>query len=210
MMVPALRLAFATSILTLALVGGVAAQDAGAAPSPILTVDSERVFGTSGIGDRITRELEAELETLAAENRQIEAALGTEEQELTTKRAAVEPGEFRVLADAFDQKVQLIRAEQDAKQRSLQARRDAERQTFIERIGPILSSIGRERGAVVILERRSVVLSAESIDITDEVVARINATLPGGDGTDGQASDTLDPQVPAPELTPPTELPVPE
>ncbi len=160
---------------------GAVAQEAGVAPSPILTLDSERVFGTSAIGRKITSELEADFEALVAENRQIEADLTAEEQALTTKRADLPAEEFRALADAFDEKVQRIRTEQDAKQRELQQRREEERQLFVDQIAPILADIGRERGAIVILERRNVVLSAESADITEEVIARINARLGTGE-----------------------------
>ncbi len=182
------------SLVAMALWLGAAAlaQEAGGNLSPVLTIDSERVFGTSEIGRKITGELEAELEALVAENRQIEAELTAEEQGLTTKRSEMPPTEFRALADEFDTRVQRIRAEQDAKQRALQAKREAERQNFIDVIAPILTSIGRERGAIVILERRSVVLSADSADITDEVIARINATL--ADGADPAA---LEPAAPA-------------
>jgi len=176
---------------TLVPVGAVQAQEAGSGLSPVLTIDSERVFGTSEIGQKITDKLEAELESLVAENRKIEADLTAEEQDLTAKRAGMDPTEFRALADAFDVKVQRIRSEQDAKQRALQARREAERQNFIDVIAPILTSIGRERGAIVILERRSVVLSADSADITDEVISRINAAL-----ADGSVPEALSPEQP--------------
>ena len=98
-------------------------------------VDSERLFASSEMGQRITKELEAKLEPSAAENRQIEADLtAPEELDLTEKRTAMKPDEFRLLADAFDEKVKRIRAEQDAKQRDLQARRDAEQQALVEKI----------------------------------------------------------------------------
>lgn len=187
-------------LTALMLAGGAAAQDLGTAVSPVLTVDSERIFASSEIGQRITKELEAKLEALAAENRQIEADLTAEELDLTEKRTAMKPDEFRLLADAFDEKVKRIRAEQDAKQRDLQARRDAEQQALVEKIAPILTGIVRERGAVMILERRGVVLSADSIDITNEAIARINAVLPEGVG----------PEVDAPKAPLPSEAPAPQ
>ena len=153
------------------------AQDGNPPQSPILTIDSERVFGSSDIGQKIAQGLEAELEALVTENRTIEADLTAEERALTDKRAGMDPAEFRALADAFDEKVQRIRAEQDAKERALQTRRESERQGFIDIIAPILTNIGRERGAIVILERRGVILSADSADVTDEVIERVNAAL---------------------------------
>ena len=179
------------TILAIGCIGSaVLAQDFGVPVSAILTVDSERLFNTTIAGRQITNDLEARFATLVSENRRIEAELVAEELDLTEKRASMDPIEFRILADAFDKKVQRIRAEQDAKQRVLQRARDADRRSFIDAIAPILSGIGRERGAVVILERRNVLLSADNIDITEEAIRRINAALgaenPPDDGATGE------------------------
>ncbi len=151
-------------------------------PPPILTIDGERLFEATAFGRRVTSEVEAAARALAAENREIEARLIAEERDLTERRPSMAQEEFRPLADAFDEKVQRLRAEQDQKQRSVEALRDQSRQEFVGKIGPILSAIVRERGALVILDRRSVFLSADSIDITSDAIARIDAAI--GDGAD--------------------------
>ncbi len=184
----------------------VLAQDLGPAASAILTVDSERVFSTTIAGRQITKDLEARLDKLVSENRRIEAELVAEELDLTERRSTMDQVEFRLLADAFDEKVQRIRAEQDAKQRSLQRDREADRQVFIDMIAPILSAIGSERGAVVILERRNVLLSADNIDITEEAILRINATLSAENLLDGGATEANTPdEAPDQEATPTSE-----
>lgn len=164
------------------------AQDLGAPLSPVLVIDSDRVFRASLTGKKINEDLEVRLEALATENRIIEAELVAEELELTNRRKGMVPAEFRKLANAFDKKVQEIRFSQDAKQRELQQLRDDENQSFIGTITPILSAIGRERGALLILERRSVLLSADTIDITEEAIARINAA--------SQADQNQNPELP--------------
>lgn len=207
--------------LLMLLAGGVIgsavwAQDLGVTVSAILTIDSERVFNTTIAGRRIAADLEDRLNALAQENRRIEAELVAEELDLTERRVTMDTDEFRALADAFDEKVQRIRAEQDAKQRVLERIGDTGRQSFIEAIGPILSRIGRERGAVVILERRDVLLSSDNIDITDEAITRINEALgaggqPGDDlSGDVQPEDSLGPEPDSeqpldPEATPASE-----
>ena len=99
----------------------------GGVISPVLTIDSERLFRDSAFGQRVTREIEVESEQLATENREIEAALEAEERELTEKRSQMKPAQFRLLADAFDEKVQRTRAEQAAKNRALSEALDAGR-----------------------------------------------------------------------------------
>lgn len=189
------RWAPAVAALALALLPGAAlAQDPIAVPSPILTIDQERLFEETRLGLRSTRAIDAAAEALTEENRRIEEDLRAEEVALTERRASMSAEEFAGLADAFDAKVQAIRAEQDAKARALADRQEEARQAFFIEVAEILSEIVREEGAVVILDRRDVFLSADRIDITDRAIARINAV----------ADETPDaPEVePAPEPAP--------
>ncbi len=153
------------------------AQELSPPSSMILTLDQERLFNGSRHAEMIQAEIERRSADLAAENRRIEADLAAEELELTERRPELPVDEFRALADAFDAKVQSIRVAQDAKARELQRYRDEERQLFLRRISPVLAEIVRERGAVIVLDRRSVLLSAEAIDVTDQAIARINAAF---------------------------------
>jgi len=156
------------------------AQDTGLnLPPPILTIDQDRLFQETGLGARSARAIEAEVETLAAENAQIESRLIEREQDLTVRRPKLPAEDFRALADAFDGDVQRIRDAQDEKARELSRLRDAARQEFFNDVAGIISDIVRERGALVVLDRRDVFLSADRIDITDEAIARVNdaATL---------------------------------
>lgn len=166
----------------------VQAQETPLQPSPILTIDQDRLFAETRLGLRGARAVEAEAEALAEENRRIESELRAEEIALTEQRGTLDPEAFAELADAFDAKVQRIRAEQDAKARAVAQMQDEARQSFFIEIGGILSAIVRERGAVLILDRRDVFLSADAIDITDEAIARINASA-GGDGAGDTAGD---------------------
>ena len=97
---------------------------------------------------------------------------------------------FRVLADAFDQKVQQIRSEQEAKNRELSVFREGARIEFLNAAAPILETVMRESGAAIILERSSVFLSANATDITDLAIERIDLIL--GDGAQSAADPTED------------------
>ena len=143
-------------------------------PPPILTIDQDRLFSETRLGADQSDAVEAEAQELAEENQRIEAELTTEERELTELRATLPADEFRALAEAFDEKVQRIRGEQDEKARAVSRARDASRQQFFSDVGDIISDIVRERGALVVLDRRDVFLSADSIDITEEAIARVN------------------------------------
>ncbi|TDK47395.1 OmpH family outer membrane protein [Antarcticimicrobium luteum] len=159
------------------------AQQIGLPQAAILTIETDRLFAESAFGRRTANEIEADSAVLAAENRKMEAELSTEEKDLTTRRPDMEPDAFRALADAFDEKVQLIRRAQDAKARALNQRADKARVEFLRAARPVLEALMRESGAGVILERNSVFLSADATDITDLAISRIDAAIGDGGAT---------------------------
>ena len=85
------------------------------------------------------------------------------------------------MAAAFDQKVERIRAEQEAKAKQLTTDRDAGRKQFFDAAVPILADLMRQLGAFAILNHDAVVLSFDSIDVTDRALVELDARL--GDGT---------------------------
>lgn len=157
-------------------------MDAAQGPtSAILTLDQDQLFAESAFGKAsLDRERAATL-ALDVENKQIEAALIAEEQDLTTRRATLPADEFAALATAFDVKVERIRSEQDAKFRALSQTREEDRKAFLRAIVPVLGELMGEKGAVAILEKSTVILSLTAIDVTDEAIARVDAVLPPAD-----------------------------
>jgi len=176
--------------LFVSLAGVVGAQQATDAPvttaplvqsgSAILTVDIDRLFSLSQFGERIAREYTEGRAALAIENRRIADALRAEEVALTAQRAAMNPDVFRTEATLFDEKAQGIRRAQDAKERALEEILGAGRVQFLEATRPILGDLMVDRGAFAILDRRSVLLSLGTIDVTDDAIQRINATIGAG------------------------------
>jgi len=184
-------LRFATIALCGALLwfaGPIAAQqdttlsNTGVVQSLILTIAPERLYTESAFGARITREIEEEGAAIAAENRRIEAELTAEERELTELRDTLDPADFRERANAFDEKVQQLRREQDEKARTLGQRSEEARRALLSAAQPVLSQLMLESGAVAVLDRRAVLLSADTVDITDQAIARVNARY--GDGAE--------------------------
>lgn len=163
--------------------------------TPIVTLDQDRLYAQSLYGQRVAREIDAASDVLAKENRALENELEAEERRLTQARPDLPPADFRAQADAFDARVTRTRSEQDAKARVLQGRADQERKIFLSKVLPVLTEIVAERGAVAILDQRAVFLAADSIDITDEALRRIDAVL--GAGT---TAATPDLPVPTPQL----------
>ena len=148
-----------------------------ATAGPILTLEKSRLYADSRYGRQTQAAIDAEAKTLAAENRNLEAALEAEETALSDRRSSLPAAEFQTLAQAFDAKVKDIRRARDAKVRDLSVRQEQAQRTFLDRIGPVLDQIRTEMGAELIIDRASVIWSSPSIDITDLAIRRIDETL---------------------------------
>lgn len=157
--------------------------------SSIVTLDPEKLFSQSAFGIALIADLNARTEALAAENRAIEADLTQEEKDLAARRPTMDPSAFRAAAQEFDSKVQEIRQAQDAKERELQQTASDSRDRFFAAARPFLGEVMLAHGAGLVLDRRSVFLSVEAIDITDEVLAIVDERLGASIAEDPATTD---------------------
>lgn len=146
----------------------------------VLIIDSERLFFETQYGRRLAADLAAQTAALQAENDAIVEELTEEERSLTQRRATMEPSAFRAEAAAFDARVQEVRRDRDAKNGELAAEAVRARAVFEERVQAVVANLMLERGAVMVLEQRNVVLSVRAANITDDAIARIDETLGSG------------------------------
>ncbi|WP_196053507.1 OmpH family outer membrane protein [Paracoccus lichenicola] len=158
---------------------------AGAKPlaAPILTVDQDVLFTASDWGRRTQRVLEEEGGKIEAENDRLAAQLSAEEAELTEQRATLDPAEFRKQAEAFDTRATEIRRQRAQVVQDLNAWAAADRAAFYRAALPLMGEMMQERGAVAVLDRRTVFVSLDAIDLTQDLVARLNRDLGDGAGT---------------------------
>ncbi len=190
------------------LVGGpvpAAAQSVGVVQSDILVVDPERLFEETRLGQSISAQLQQEREDLIALNRKLEAELEAEERALTEQRDTTSSEEFRDLADAFDERVQTIRADSQRRVREHERNRERAPLDFMRQVEPVLVELMREAGAAVVMDRRTVLLQADVVDITSAAVQRIDASLgpAAQDESDaGTAEGTSEAADPAPQSEP--------
>lgn len=170
-------------LLAAALIACAIAAEAQEVPVPLLTLDQDRFFLESDFGRAAVERERTETAALAEENKRISDELAAEEQALTDQRKTLSPEEFSARAKAFDEKVERIRTEQDAKATRVVEQRDQVRDDFLALARPVLGELLAERQATAILDKRMVLESLAVIDITDEAIAKLNAALadPAGD-----------------------------
>ncbi len=144
-------------------------------PPPFLFINQERILPGSRRGQALLAEEDEAREALVAEARAIDAAFEQEELALNERRDQLSPEEFRELAADFDRRVIQARQDQDDKSAELARTVDLERRQFYASVAPILVDLMDRYGANAILDEKSVLLAAQKLNITNEVIAEIDA-----------------------------------
>lgn len=170
----------------------------------ILTVDQEAIYRRSRWGQRAEAEIAEQSRKVAADNDTAFAALVADEDALTRARATLDPAEFRRRATAFDERVTAVRQERDDARLALARQADRDRALFFQAAGPVLTSVMEQRGALLVLDQRTVLISAETIDVTAATIAALDAAL--GDGSDIVAAAIADEEAAATRPAPAADV----
>jgi Skp family chaperone for outer membrane proteins len=166
---------------------GVAGQDAAsAAPLPpggaptarILMLDMRRIMAMSKVGQSIQQQVEGLKQQATRELNGEGAALRSEEMQLQQQAAILAPDvkarrikDFQAKATAFQQKIQ-------KRSGLIQGGVLKAQQQIEQALGPILQGIMKERGATILLDRSSILLAPNSIDVTQLVIQRLDTKMP--------------------------------
>jgi Skp family chaperone for outer membrane proteins len=169
--------------VSLALLIGTAAVPAAAqqlSPPVIVIVDMDRVVNESAAGKQAGTELQAKGQQLAARRSTLAGQLQTEAQAIQqgqqAKTLAGPALEQRV--KAFQDKEQAANAELERGQQDLARSRQYVIQQITGAADPIITQVMRERGASIAMQKGATLQHTASLEVTNDVVTRLNTSLP--------------------------------
>jgi outer membrane protein len=163
-----------------------AAATAASAQAPaavkVAVIDVQRIVADSTAGKATV----GELETFGKEQ---SGALQARREELSTLQRRISEGRLTLSEEALadlerqveEKEIQLRRATDDA-QREFQKRQEQALGRIEGRVMPIIQQIGEEGGYTMIFRKfeSGLVYAAAGVDITDQVIARLDAEAPAG------------------------------
>lgn len=163
---------------------------------PFLFINQERLLTGSKAGQAILAEEERQRDALRSEARALDKSFEDEERSLTDQRPTLPPEEFRKLSDAFDARVVQARRDQDSRAAQLAQEFDQRRRQFYAQVAPVLVSLMDRYGARAIFDEASILLADQSLNITQAVIAEIDARALEAPAPEAPAE--APPDVPAP------------
>jgi len=152
------------------------AQIMGEIDQPILVLNQERLLRTSQVGQELLAKENTMKEAHQQEGLRLDTELENEERDLTKIRDEIAAADFEALAIEFDAKVVAVRKDHQDKSEALAVELDKLRQSFFGGIVPIVAQIMKERGASLVFEQRNVLFTGPDVDITQEVIDRLDAS----------------------------------
>lgn len=152
-------------------------------PPVIVIVDMDRVIGDSAAGKQASGELKTRNDATQARLASLRTQFGTEEETLGKSQPA--QGAAPAAVTAFQAKVRDYQQRRQAAEADLQVRDrnfQLSRQYVLKQINdaaqPIITAVMTERGATIVLAEGATLQHSRSIDVTADVLARLDKALP--------------------------------
>ena len=101
-----------------------------------------------------------------------------EQNKLIEAQSIMAPEAFELKRKEYEEKVQNYNIERQNKLISVEKLVESSRNEILDKLKPILEEMSETKGITVILEKGTVLLNAETMDITDDVIKALNKELP--------------------------------
>ena len=144
----------------------------------IAIVDLNLILSESKAAKGATKDFEKIQKDTESEIVESDKLMLDERNKLIEQQSVIAPEAFEVKAQDYEKKLQNYQAEKQNKLRKLEGVLQKARNEILENVKPILEELSKELGVTVILEKNSVLLSATNMDITDQVIKKLNKELP--------------------------------
>jgi len=144
----------------------------------IAIVDLNLILSESKAAKNATKQFEAIQKKTEDEIIVSDQEMLVERNKLIEQQSVIAPEAFELKANDYEKKLQAYQIEKQNKLRKLEGVLQKARNTILEKVKPILEDLSKEIGVTVILEKNSVLLSATNMDVTDDVIKKLNKELP--------------------------------
>ena len=145
---------------------------------PIAVVDMQRIVGQSLAAVKVREYIENKKEEFGAELKNEEQELKTIQEDLASQRSIMPPDEFAELEGSFRKRVESLQQMVAERNQLLEEMLSKSVQVIQLEAIKIITEIGKEKGLALTLDTSTVVIAANSINISSSVIELLNINLP--------------------------------
>lgn len=168
-------------LLFLAAVSAVSAQESQLPTSVatrLLVLDMQAVLRESSAVKGLQAFVAQERETVQAQIGQREAALKAADQALAREKSGLSPEDYQARRDNLAAAISQLQSDVQAARNRLDKTISDGMAKVQAALIPIVEQIAREKGADLVVSKALVILNRNELEVTGEVLRRLDATLP--------------------------------
>jgi len=148
---------------------------------PIAVVDMQKIVGQSHAAVKVREFIENKKKEFSAELKNEEEVLKKLQEDLANQRSIMPPDEFTELEGSFRNRVEGLQQMVAERNQLLEEILSKSVQVIQLEALKIITGIGKEKGLALTLDTSSVVIAANSINISNSVIELLNINLPDVD-----------------------------
>lgn len=141
-------------------------------------VDHDRLMNESVAAQKVRADIEKKRQAFQAELDQQERLLRQEEEDLTKRERELTEQEFSKRRMEFTKKVSKVHEKVAERRAQLEHAIQEARTQIIDEIADIVAEFCEKRGVQAVFPKAAVVYAKASLDVTEEVLKRLNTQLP--------------------------------
>ena len=145
---------------------------------PIAVVDMQKIVGQSLAAVKVREFIENKKEDFSSELKKEEEELKKLQEDLANQRSIMPPDEFTELEANFRKRVEGLQQMVAERNQLLEEILSKSVQVIQLEAIKIITDIGKEKGLALTLDTSSVVIAANSINISNSVIELLNINLP--------------------------------
>ena len=173
---------FVSAALAAAMLAPAAAKAQAIPAAVIAVVDLEKVTSDCNACKTASASLRSQVTALQNRQKTLAGPLETEQKALQAAVEALKGAQpdaaLQARVRAFQQREQQGSQELQRQQQQLQRNQAYIQQQIAQKLGPIYQQVMQRRGATIMLEQGATLAASNSVNVTSDVVAALNAALP--------------------------------
>jgi len=140
-------------------------------------LDFKYILNESDAGKKANKFLKDELNKNLKNLKDKETKLQNEEKEIIQKKKVLSPEEYKKKITNLRQKVLSLQKERNTSLDSISKKRNKARNELLAALNPIVKNYMSEKNIKIVLDKKSILLADEKLDITKDVISLLNKQI---------------------------------
>ena len=140
-------------------------------------VDFKYILNESTAGKKAQNTLKSKLNNGLKNLEEKEKKIQDEERKIIQQKKLISPDEYKKKVSDLRKKVSSLQSERNKLLENISKERSKARKELLKNLNPILSDYMKENNVRMIIDRKSILLADENLDITDEIISILNKKL---------------------------------